>query len=83
MKKEIIRYHKVTCKDHEHLVLNQLDFSLYEKEVLGIVGLQTAWCEALCQTLTGMRRIDSGWIECMGEKTFFRSWQEARRHGIY
>lgn len=62
--------------------LNDINLALYEKEILGIYGLQGAGRTELLETLFGMCRPDSGEIYVFGKKIFIHNPKMAIRNGI-
>ncbi len=59
-----------------------ITFQLYEKEILGIYGLQGAGRTELLETIFGLARADSGEIIVLGQKINMRSPADAIRHGF-
>jgi ribose transport system ATP-binding protein len=62
--------------------LHDINLALYEKEILGIYGLQGAGRTELLETLFGMCRPDSGEIHVFGRQTYIGNPKTAIRNGI-
>jgi ABC-type sugar transport system ATPase subunit len=63
-------------------VLRNVDFELYENEVLALLGDNGAGKSTLIKTLSGYYQPDFGQIRISGEEVFFRAPHEARDRGI-
>jgi len=59
-----------------------ITFQLFEKEILGIYGLQGAGRTELLETIFGLAQPDSGEIYAFGKKINLRSPADAIRYGI-
>ena len=62
MKQEILRCKGLTKIKHGGLVLNNLDFSLYEGEFLGLVGLNGSGRTTLAHALCGLDEVSQGQV---------------------
>jgi ABC-type sugar transport system ATPase subunit len=63
-------------------LLKNINLELFEKEILGIYGLQGAGRTELLETIFGMYRPDSGEIHIYGDKTSIKNPKTAIRNGI-
>jgi simple sugar transport system ATP-binding protein len=63
-------------------VLRDVDFELYENEVLALLGDNGAGKSTLIKTLSGYYQPDAGQIRVGGEEVNFRAPHEARDRGI-
>jgi fructose transport system ATP-binding protein len=70
-------------KRYGHVVaLNGVDFELYPREILAIIGDNGAGKSTLIKALSGALQPDEGEIRLEGEAVHFRSPRDARRAGI-
>jgi ABC-type sugar transport system ATPase subunit len=61
---------------------SHITFQLYEKEILGIYGLQGAGRTELLETIFGLNRADSGEIFADGHQIHIKSPADAIKHGF-
>lgn len=59
-----------------------VSFTLYRNEILGIAGLMGAGRTELVETIFGLRRADSGQILINGKEVIMRSPSDAQKHRI-
>lgn len=64
------------------VALRDVNLTLRQGEVLGLVGDNGAGKSTLCKIICGFHQPDSGRIVLDGEEVHFRSVQDARHHGI-
>ncbi|MBC8585426.1 ATP-binding cassette domain-containing protein [Youxingia wuxianensis] len=83
MKQEILRCKGLTKIKHGGLVLNNLDFSLYEGEFLGLVGLNGSGRTTLAHALCGLDEVSQGQVYVQGKPVSIHSVEDAHRYGIY
>lgn len=59
-----------------------ISFTLYRKEILGIAGLMGAGRTELVETIFGLRKADSGQIFINGKEVSIKSPSDAQKYGI-
>lgn len=80
--KEIIRAENITKRYGNVLSLNNVSFSTYEKEIIGLVGDNGAGKSTLLNILVGLFPPDEGKIFIEGKEVQFSSPADARGKGI-
>lgn len=83
MKKEILRVEHLTKTFTGIRILDNLSFSLYESEILGLTGLNHSGKTTLANILNGASRPNDGTIWFHGKKVIIPSTKAARSLGIY
>ncbi len=80
--REIIRGEKITKKYGNVFALKGIDFTIHEKEIIGLIGDNGAGKSTLLNILIGLFPPDDGKIFLEGKETHFSSPADARRKGI-
>ena len=80
--KEMIRGENLTKSYGGMLALNNVSFTIHEKEIIGLVGDNGAGKSTLLNILIGLFPPDKGKIYLNGKETRFSSPADARRQGI-
>ncbi len=80
--KTILRAKNIIKRFPGVVAVNDVDFEVYEGEILSLVGENGAGKSTLIKVLTGVLQPDSGEIEVMGERVSFRSPLDAFSKGI-
>jgi ABC-type sugar transport system ATPase subunit len=83
MKNEVLRCENLQKNDRQNPVLDNIGFSLYEKETLGLIGFGDAGHSVLAKALAGISKIDSGEIFLKGESIRINSVLAANNAGIF
>lgn len=79
---EIIRLEKITKEYDGLLALNNINLTMHEKEIIGLVGDNGAGKSTLLNILVGLYPPTEGKIYLNGKETHFSSPADARRQGI-
>ena len=77
--KNVVLEVKNLCRDK---YFKHVNFELYEKEILGIYGLQGAGRTELLETIFGLERVDSGDIIAFGENIQVKNPKDAIKYGF-
>ncbi|WP_434311642.1 hypothetical protein [Hominifimenecus sp. rT4P-3] len=83
MKKEMVGIYHGCYQRKRQVILNRLDFSVCEGEVLGVVSLNNDELDALCNVLTGNCSLSQGTFSYRGKKIVLNGYSEAMSVGIY
>lgn len=61
--KEVLKVDRLTARDTDKVkVLNEMTFSMYEGEILGVAGVAGSGQKELCESIAGLYPIESGSI---------------------
>jgi len=83
MKKKVVLEVKGLCKYFGGIkAVNNVDFKLYENEIVGLVGDNGAGKSTLIKTISGLYKKDAGKIYINGEEVEINSPIDARNYGI-
>lgn len=82
MKREILRAEKITKGFDKIFALKNVSFTIYEKEIIGLVGDNGAGKSTLLNILAGLFPPDEGKIYLEGKQVQFSSPIDARKKGI-
>jgi len=82
-KKEILRVFGISKLLQENKILTNVNLSVYESEILGILSDSSPGKEMLCDILSGDIPNDSGAIYIENQLTSFQKISEAQEKGIY
>ena len=82
-KKEILRVFGISKLQRENKILTNVNLSVYESEILGILGDSSPGKEILCDILSGDIPNDSGVIYIENQLTSFQKISDAQEKGIY
>ena len=82
MKNKIIELKNITKKFGGTVALDNVDFELFEGEVLGLVGDNGAGKSTLIKIISGALKADKGEIFYYGEKVNLNNPQDAMTYGI-
>jgi ABC-type sugar transport system ATPase subunit len=83
MEKRVVLETQGLCKFFGGIkAVNNVDFKLYENEILGLVGDNGAGKSTLIKTISGLYKKDHGKIYLRGEEVEINSPLDARRFGI-
>ncbi|MBJ8959624.1 sugar ABC transporter ATP-binding protein [Citrobacter youngae] len=77
-RKPVLEVSGLTCKG----VLNNIDFTLHQGEILGFAGLMGAGRTELARAIFGADPIDSGTIKLNGKETVIKDIPDAIQQGI-
>lgn len=80
---EILKIENLTALNHDKVkVLNNINFSLYGGEILGIAGVANSGQKEICEAIAGLYPIDSGKILYESENIVGNSPAEIIKKGI-
>lgn len=66
--KTILKVSKIKARDDRGiLAINNLSFELFEKEIVGLAGIEGNGSNQLAEAIMGLRRIESGQIDYQGK----------------
>ncbi len=83
MKRELLYLYNICKRKGRQRVLRHVALTLFETEVLGVLGKNDSSLLSLCELLSGLSQADSGTFWYQGEETVFKNMMEARQKGIY
>lgn len=63
-------------------IFQNINFQLYEGEILGIFGLIGSGRSEIVKSIVGLNKIDSGNIIYLGNKVYFKNYSESIKNGI-
>ena len=63
-------------------IFQNINFQLYEGEILGIFGLIGSGRSEIVKSIVGLNKIDSGNIIYLGNKVYFKNYSESITNGI-
>ncbi|MBP2000481.1 simple sugar transport system ATP-binding protein [Paenibacillus shirakamiensis] len=79
----VLKVDKISSKSKDGIaVLDELSFTLRAGEILGVAGVDGNGQSELIEALTGLRKIDSGSIELLGEQVANLSPRQISEHGV-
>ncbi|MDD2216184.1 MAG: ATP-binding cassette domain-containing protein, partial [Eubacteriales bacterium] len=82
-KKSLLEVDNLYVLNHDHkLALEEISFSLYEGEILGIAGVAGSGQKEICETIAGLTRAERGRIFFEGENIIGKSPRDIIRLGI-
>ena len=80
--KTIVRMHDIVMSFSGNMVLNHVDFELYEGEVHSLMGANGAGKSTLIKILNGIHHPVSGVIEIDGKPVQVKNPKDAEKHGL-